>query len=102
MVFNLPFNSGKWAEPKLFVLLIYDFQVGYAVLTDRSRDQTVNLGDLSAYSCILAPHTCSTTEGGSLAMWIYILDSPNRAGMITSQMTGGTGFNMHKGLSKFR
>ncbi len=78
------------------------FQIGQAVVSDSSLRRVVDLGDLSAHSCILAPRTCGT-DGGSVALWFHVLDgcSDFGGGLITSRLNAGEGLNMRKRHGEF-
>ena len=61
-----------------------------AVYTDRSQNQTVNLGDLSAHACLTIPESCGSA-GGALSVWIKIEDCSGNGGIISLNQNGYEG-----------
>ena len=67
------------------------FKLNNAVYTDRSRYQSVELGDLSAHACLTIPESCGSA-GAALSVWIKIEDCAGEGGIISSYQY------LHEGL----
>ena len=77
----------------LVMLLMCFFQANHAVQTDRSQNQSVNLGDLSARACLTIPESCGST-GGALSVWVKIEDCSGDGGIISSNQIDHEGFQV--------
>ena len=62
--------------------------MNYAVSTDRSLSQWIDLG-IHLEVCMTQPNTCGENDG-AIALWVNVIDCPNgeKCGIITSIQDG--------------
>ena len=81
-------------------LSVYVFQNGGGVMTDRSLEQYVDLGNLTV-ACITRPETCD--NGATVTLWVKVLEVRGYQGIITSlDRDQSTGFFMLYALGSVR
>ena len=68
------------------------FKINFAVSTDRTQKQWVDLG-IHTEACMTRPDTCGAT-GGALSMWMKLVDCPDWSGVISSHESG-TGWTVY-------
>ena len=78
-----------------FVHLIkkfYFFQTSRTVKTDMTLTQSLELGNLSI-ACITIPESCGT-QGGTVGVWVKVIDCQHQGGIITSLHYPQTSFSI--------
>ena len=67
----------------VFIVDVNYFQINYAVSTNRSQRQWVDLG-IYPEACMTLPETCGAA-GGAVSMWLKIIDCEQDGAMLSTR-----------------